>query len=89
MTLPLHLSKFELEHPQGGHICIVFAFQETGLEKFKLQLVNSACGNANTAHLLLCPQGAEVSQPLLRFLATCEAERHRLAPPAFFAKKLN
>ena len=71
MTLPLHLSKFELEHPQGGHIYIVFAFQETGLEKFKLQLVNSACGNANTAHLLLCPQGAEVSQPPLRCLAIC------------------
>ena len=28
------------------------------------------CGNANTVHLLLCPLGAEVTQPLLRCLAS-------------------
>ena len=28
------------------------------------------CGNANNVHLLLCSQGAEVSQPLVRCLAT-------------------
>ena len=37
-----------------------------------------ACGNANTAHLLLCPQGAEVSQPLLRCLATCSENTNPL-----------